>query len=519
MTAGPRPVAPSATGWTRSRWFVTLFLTDIWERFSFYGMQAILVLYAAAPADEGGLGLPEATAAALFGVYMAMVFMLALPGGWVGDRILGERRAVIYGGITVAAGHFCMALPPRACTYLGLLLIGLGTGLLKPNMSGLLTRFYGPGQAVQREAGFSVFYMSVQVSALLAPLVTGYLGERVSWHAGFMAAGVGMTLGVIQFAVGARGFGDVGAAPQRPAAREELRTAARRTALCLAAAGALLAVDLAAGTFAIEHVLAGLGLVAFVVPFLGYRSLRRHPRLGADGRARLDGYVRLLLAAALFWMGVGQAGSLLNLFAQDSTDRRLAGFTVPAAWFQSAIPLFILITAPLFAMLWLRLGPRASVRLKFVLGLSFAGAGFWLMSAAAAAAADGERVSPLWLVAVFLLLACGEITLGPVGISAAADAAPAEFRGRVIGLWWLFCALGVAVGSRVVLLIDVLPDWVYYLLLGLTTVAAAAVLALFGRRVARMTAYRTDAPEAPPQDAGKRSGEPGPLTVQGPRGS
>lgn len=513
MTAGPRPAAPSALGWTRSRWFLTLFLTDVWERFSFYGMQAILVLYAAAPADEGGLGLPETTAAALFGVYMAMVFMLALPGGWLGDRVLGERRAVLYGGSTVAVGHFCMALPPRACAYLGMLLIAVGTGLLKPNMSGLLTRFYGPGQAVQREAGFSIFYMSVQVSALLAPLVTGYLGERVNWHVGFMAAGVGMTLGVIQFAAGARGFGEVGAAPQRPAAPRELRAVARRTALCLAAGGAVLAVDLAAGAFAVEHVLMGLGLVAFVVPFLGYRSLRRHPRLGAEGRARLDGYLWLLLAAALFWMGVGQAGSLLNLFAQNSVDRRLAGFTVPAAWFQSAIPLFILIAAPLFAMLWLRLGPRASVRLKFVLGLCFAGAGFGLMSLAAAAA-DGERVSPLWLMAVFLLLACGEITLGPVGISAAADAAPSEFRGRVIGLWWLFCALGVALGSRVVLLIDVLADWAYYLLLGLATMTAAAALGLFGRRVGRMTAYRTAAVDARSQGAGDPSGGFGPLAMR-----
>ncbi|WP_433336514.1 peptide MFS transporter [Spirillospora sp. CA-294931] len=475
----------------RSRWFTTLFLTDVWERFSFYGMQAILVLYAAAPQSEGGLGLPKATAAAMFGIYMATIFMLALPGGWLGDRVLGERRAVMYGGITIAAGHYCMALPVKGCTYLGLLLIGVGTGVLKPNMSGLLTRFYGRGESVQREASFSVFYMSVQVSALLAPLVTGYLGERVSWHAGFMAAGVGMTFGVIQFAAGARHFGDVGAAPGRPASRAELWSAGRKPLACLAVAGVLFGADLAAGTFQIEHVLAGLGLVAFVVPFIGYASLRRHPDLDAEARTRLGAYTWLLLAAALFWMGVGQAGSLLNLFAKNSTDRGVSGFVIPAAWFQSAIPLFILMTAPLFAVLWLRLGPRASVRLKFTVGLGFAGAGFLIMAAAAAAAADGHKVSPLWLVAVFLMLACGEITLGPVGIAAAADAAPPAFRGRVIGLWWLFCALGVAVGSRVVLLTKVLPDSVYYLLVGVLAAAGAAALAVWGRRIGRIMAYDT----------------------------
>ncbi|WP_075902039.1 peptide MFS transporter [Actinomadura sp. CNU-125] len=464
------------------RWFVTLFLTDVWERFSFYGMQAILVLYAADPVAEGGLGLPGTTAAALFGVYMAMVFMLALPGGWLGDRVLGERRAVLYGAVAIASGHYCMALPVRGCTFLGLALIAIGTGILKPNMSGLLTRFYGRGEAVKREATFSLFYMSVQVSALLAPLVTGLLGETVSWHAGFLAAGVGMTLGVAQFAAGRSSFGDAGAAPSNPISRPELLRVVRRAGLVVAVPAAALAADVALGTFAIGHVLAGLGLTAMVVPFVGYRALRRHPDMAA-ARPRLSGYFRLLLAAALFWMGVGQAGSLLNLFAQDATDRTQFGVTIPAAWFQSAIPFFILVAAPLFAMLWLRLGARASVRVKFVLGLAFAAAGFQVMSLAAAAASDGP-VSPLWLVCVFLLLACGEITLGPVGISAAADAAPPAFRNRVIGLWWLFCALGVAVGSRVVHFSDPLPDAVYYLFLSVVLAVAAVLLTLGSARLA-----------------------------------
>ncbi|MBO2447774.1 MFS transporter [Actinomadura barringtoniae] len=477
----PRRVLP-ATGPARPSWFVCLFLTDVWERFSFYGMQAILVLYAAAPESDGGLGLPKATAAALFGVYMATVFMLALPGGWLGDRVLGERRAVLYGAVTVAAGHYCMALPPHAFTFAGLVLIAVGTGLLKPNMSGLLTRFYAPGQEIRREAASAVFYIAVQVSALLAPLVTGLLSDGIGWHAGFAAAGVGMTFGVIQFAIGGRSFGDVGAAPARPAPRTELRRALRRAIIALAVAGTLVGLDAAAGTLTIKHILVGLGLVAFVVPPLGYLTLRRHPALTPSDRTRLGSYLWLLVAAALFWMVVGQAGSLLNLFAKHSTNRDVAGFTIPAAWFQSTTPLFILITAPLFAAVSLRLGARAGVRVKVTLGLVLAGCGFLVMSLATLSARDGALVSPAWLVGVYLLHACGEITLGPSGLAAMADAAPASFRGRVMGLWWLFCALGMAVGSRVVLLSDVLPAPLYFLIFGLLPVLAAFALVSHGRR-------------------------------------
>lgn len=477
----PRRLLPAA-GPTRPGWFVTLFLTDMWERFSFYGMQAILVLYAAAPESRGGLGLPKPTAAALFGVYMATLFMLALPGGWLGDRVLGERRAVMCGASAVAAGHYCLAVPARAGTFLGLALIAVGTGVLKPNMSGLLTRFYGPGEKLRREAAFAVFYMSIQASALLAPLVTGYLGERVNWHAGFAVAGIGMTFGVAQFAVGSRTFGDAGGRPARPAPRDELRKAGFRAAAVLGVAGVLLGADAAAGTLAVDHVLIGLGLVVLVVPPLGYLAVRRDPALTRADRTRLGSFLWLFLAASLFWMVVGQAGSLLSLFADHHTDRDVAGFTVPAAWFQSLTPLFILLAAPLFAAVSLRLGGRASVRRKVCAGLALAGAGFLVMAAASASASDGARVTPLWLVLVFLLHACGEIVLGPTGMSAVADAAPASFRGRVMGLWWLFSALGMAVGSRVVLLSDVLPAPVYYLVFGLLPLVAALALSGLGRR-------------------------------------
>ncbi|GII80962.1 peptide transporter [Sphaerisporangium rufum] len=483
--------------WSRyPRWFATLFLTDMWERFSFYGMQAILVLYAVTPESRGGLGLPAPTAAALFGAYMATVFLLAQPGGWLGDRVLGERRAVMYGGCLITAGHVCMALPPAGAAYAGLALIALGTGLLKPSLSALLSRFYT--EPARREAAFSVFYMSIQVSAVLAPLVTGFLGEYVSWHAGFAAAAVGMAFGVVQFAAGTRHFEGHGDRPARPASGAELSRVARRAGAAAAVAAVLLAADVVAGTFSIEHVLMALGLVSLVAPPLFLRALRRHPALGPADRRRLGAATWLLLCSALFWMVVSQAGSLLNLFAHERIDRTFLGFTVPAGWLQSTTPLIILVVAPAFAWLWLRLGDRFGVRRKFVLGLLMAGASFMVMFGAGTAA-DGERASILWLLAVYFLQACGEIALGPVGISAVADAAPPAFRVRMMGLYWLFVAFGASLGSIVVRLSAALPQPVYYLLVGGALLAAAGALAAFGGRVTReFAAPRKDAPEPTP---------------------
>ncbi|WP_433254640.1 peptide MFS transporter [Streptosporangium sp. CA-135522] len=476
--------------WSRyPRWFATLFLTDMWERFSFYGMQAILVLYAVTPAEQGGLGLSVQTAAALFGAYMATVFLLAQPGGWIGDRILGERRAIMYGGCLITAGHACMAVPLPGSAYAGLALIALGTGLLKPSLSALLSRFYG--ETIRREAAFSIFYMSIQVSAVLAPIVTGFLGEYVSWHAGFAAAAVGMAFGLVQFSAGSRHFAGKGERPAHPATDAELSVVIRRTAIAAAVVVPLLCVDVVSGAFSIEHVLIALGLVSLIAPPLCLRALRRHPQLTAADRTRLGAVTWLLLCSALFWMVVSQAGSLLNLFARDHVDRTVLGITMPASWLQSATPLFLICVAPLFAWLWLRLGDRLGVREKFVAGMVFAGSSFGIMYGAATVAGDG-RISVLWMIAVYFLQACGEIAIGPVGLSAVADAAPPAFRVRMMGLYWLFVAFGASLGSIVVRLSAALPQALYYLLVGVALLVAAGALALLGGRIRRVFATGRD---------------------------
>ncbi|XVQ90035.1 peptide MFS transporter [Microbispora siamensis] len=473
----PRSAAPAETtvlrDYGRLGWFRTLFLTDIWERFSFFGMQAILVLYATAPVADGGLGLPGATASALYGSYVGLIFVLAVPGGWLGDRVLGEWRATVAGGVVIALGHFTMTLPFQGSAYAGLALIAAGTGLLKPNLLALLGRFYGPGRAAEREAAISVFYIGIQISALLAPLVTGFLGETVNWHLGFGAAGVGMTFGVLQFALGARHFPRTARAPGHPLGAAERRRAVRWAVWPALAVAVLAAADVISGRFVLMHVVGALGVVTVVTPVAYFVALRRRPELHAAYRTRLSAYFWLLLASALFWLFVIQGGSTLSLFAKNFTDRVVLGHLVPAGWFQSATPLFILVLAPAAARVWLSAGRRLGPAAKFAAGLVFAAAGLLLMSLAAWSADGGGRVSPLWLLAAFLLLACGEVAIAPVGLSTSVDVVPPALTGRVIGLYWTFSALGGGLGGMAVRAADAIPRWAYFLVLGVAGLGAA----------------------------------------------
>ncbi|MFG1706557.1 peptide MFS transporter [Nonomuraea sp. M3C6] len=473
--------AKSAFGYPR--WFTTIFLTDIWERFSFYGMMAILTLYAASDRSEGGLGLSMSEASALFGAYIGLVFVLSLPGGWLGDRIFGAWRAVLWGGVLIALGHYSMAVPSDVGSYTGLVLIALGTGLLKPNMFALISGFFGVGERSRREAAFSILYVSIQISALIAPLVVGFLGETLGWHWGFAAAGVGMTFGVAQFAMGARHFGEIGQRAPHPAGAEERTKVFRRAAAAVAVLALLIAVDVVAGTFAPMHLIGVFGLVALTVPFVYFRVLSRNPAMEDGGRQRLRAFFWLLLSFSLFWMLAGQAGSMLNLFAKHSTERELFGFVLPGSWFQSAMPFFILVSAPGFAWLWVRFDAKIGSALKFGAALVLAGGGFVIMSGAAASAEGGNAVSPLWLLSVFFLMACGEVIIGPVGIAAAAEVTSSTFIGRTIGLVWLFSALGAGLSSQIVHLADVVPDQYYYLGVGALAICAGFLVAGLGRRL------------------------------------
>lgn len=428
-----------------------LFFTEMWERFSYYGMRALLVLFMVAGVEKGGLGLDDATATAIYGLYTASVYVVALPGGWIADRLLGAQQAVWYGGIVIMLGHFTLAIPSPYAFFIGLLLVTLGTGLLKPNMSAVVGELYGADDP-RRDAGFTVYYMGINIGAFLGPLVCGTLGESQAfgWHWGFAAAGVGMLCGLVYFRRSRGLLGEAGLwpslRPDDPADQKAIRTARLRClvglACVLAVAAAMLtgllrvdAVDLAArSTVAIA--LFGALYVGYLLAFGGLTPVERNRTLAI---------FILSMAGAMFWAGFEQAGSTLNLFAERYTERTFWSHEIPASWFQSLNPVFIFMLAPVYAVLWTRLalqGREPSTPVKFGLGLIILGAGFAVMIPASRLVTGGSQVLPTWLIATYLLHTLGELALSPVGLSATTKLAPRRYVGQMMGIWFLTSAIG-----------------------------------------------------------------------------
>jgi POT family proton-dependent oligopeptide transporter len=431
----------------------TLFFTEMWERFSYYGMRALLILFMTAPVAAGGLGMDTGPAGAVYALYTSMVYMTSLPGGWIADRLIGQRRAVLYGGIIIACGHFSAAFPSTPTFYLGLTLIVIGTGLLKGNVGVIVGRLYGPNDH-RRDAGFSIFYMGINLGALLAPIVCGYLGQRVNWHAGFAAAGFGMVLGLVQYVLGGKYLGDAGLHPAP--AKSAADAAQLRSRVTIFGGGAVLVLvalglGMYAGAVPITAVqisnAAGYFLLLLTVGFFGWLFFAGDWTSGE--RKRLFAIGVLFLASALFWSEFEQAGSTLNLFGDRATRTEIFGWQFPSSYYQTLQPLFIIIFAPVFAWVWLRLSSREpSSPAKFGLGLLFVGTGFAILVLAAGLAANGVKVSPMWLVVVYLLHTFGELSLSPVGMSAVTKLAPMRVTGLMMGLWYLGISVGNFVGGR-----------------------------------------------------------------------
>ena len=491
MTTSHTTTAPGTGFFGHPRGLATLFFTEMWERFSFYGMRALLILFMTASAAQGGLAYDTATAGAVYALYTSLVYLLGLPGGWLADRFLGQRRAVFWGGVLIAAGQFTLALPHQAAFFPGLLVIILGTGLLKPNVSAIVGQLYAPDDE-RRDAGFSIFYMGINIGAFAAPLVCGYLGEKVDWHLGFGVAGIGMIVGLTQYVLGRRHLGDAGLYPNIP---DDPRLAAahrRRLALSVAAvlvATAAVALLVRGGLLRLTP--EGLADAFGVVLLLLIVGLFGWLLVGGDWspleRKRLTAVLVLFVAASFFWGAYEQAGSSLNLFARDATDRIVLGFQFPASWFQWVPALFVIIQAPIFAWLWVRLGRRQpSSPAKFSLGLVFVGLGFGVMVVAAALSAGGTKVGPGWLLATYFLHVVGEMCLSPVGLSTVTKLAPARVAGLMMGVWFLASAVGNYLGGRVAGMYGSMPLWQLFAIVGGTTLAAGLVLAAFSGTIRRL---------------------------------
>jgi len=387
-----------------------LFFTEMWERFSYYGMRSLLILFMVAPLGAGGLAFSTPRAALIYGIYTSSVYGLSIPGGWVADRFLGHYRAVLVGGCLIAAGHFSMAIPRIETFFLGLALIAFGTGLLKPNVSTLVGTLYTPEDA-RRDSGFSLFYMGINIGAMSSPLICGWLGQRVNWHVGFACAGVGMLLGLTQYVLGRKhvwGPASAGRDRLKPVPTQE--------------------------------------------------------RLTRDEWRRVGAILVLFIFTILFWGAFEQAGSTLTLFAERHTRLSVLGFSFPSSWFQSEQPLFVIALAPVFAWLWIRLGKREpSSPIKFTLGLLLVGLGFLVLAPAGfIAQSQHARVSPMWLTTLYLLHTFGELCLSPVGLSLVTKVAPKKIVGLMMGFWFLATSFGNFIAGWVAGFSDTVPlGWLF----------------------------------------------------------
>ena len=448
------------------RGLFTLFLTELWERFSYYGMRAILILFMVAPAAAGGLGMSTVKAASIYGAYTGSVYFATIPGGWIADRLLGLRRAVLVGGILIALGHYCLfgARTPELF-FAGLGLIVLGTGLLKANVSSIVGQLYTEGDT-RRDAGFSIFYMGINTGALVSPLICGWLAQKVGWHWGFGAAAFGMTLGLVQYVLGWRRLGGAGELQAPP---KNAGTLWATVAAGVVAAGVFLFYAWAWRDWVV--------LAATVVLFVWLLKTGGTTKVETK---RIGAIIVLFVFATLFWVGFEQAGSSLTLFADQNTRNTLFGYEFPSSWYQSVEPVFVVTLAPVFAWLWMRLGKREpSSPAKFAWGLLTLALGFLLIAVAAhLALGSGLKVGPLWLIGLYLFHALGELSLSPVGLSTVTKLAPARIVGLMMGVWFLALSLGNFIGGHVAGLFGSLPLPQLFGAVFLVTAASALVLFL-----------------------------------------
>ena len=470
----------------------TLFFTEMWERFSYYGMRALLILFMTAAPAAGGLGFDAVTAGAIYGLYTSMVYMMTLPGGWIADRLIGPQRAVLMGGILIAAGHFSMAVPALSTFYLGLTLIVIGTGFLKGNVSVIVGRLYTPDD-VRRDAGYSIFYMGINTGAFVAPLVCGYLGQRVNWHLGFAAAGVGMVFGLVQYVLGRKHFGEAGLHPANPGSAEAFKEQKRQaTRWVVGGATALILFGLGMYTGIIPLTAkqiadaAGFLLLAVSVGFFAWVFT-------SGGWTRVERNHLIVIAAlfigyALFGSVFEQAGSTLNLFADRDTQNSVFGWDFPSSWFQSVNALFVIVFAPVFAWLWVRLarqGKEPGAPFKFGIGLVLVGIGFIVL--VPPASRTGVLASPNWLVLTYLLHTWGELALSPVGLSAMSKLAPIRIGGLVMGVWFLGVSVGNYVSGRAASFYESMSLPTLFGFVGAFAVVAGLAFLVFSRPLNRLS--------------------------------
>ena len=424
----------------------TLFLTEMWERMSYYGMRALLVLYmtGAVTGFNPGLGWSQVEAQAIYGIYSGMVYFMVVPGGWIADNILGHQIAVLIGALIIALGHFTLAIPIEQTFFLGLIFVVLGTGLLKGNISTIVGQLY-EGQDDKRDSGYTIFYMSINIGSTLGFLICSYLGEKIGWHWGFGAAGIGMTFGVIQYIKHRHLLGDAGMHPNEMPDEKRLKYT---NYLKVSLVGMFLVIGAGLlGFFVIDPRFFAEQFAYFLTIIAGlyFIYLFLFAGLNAAERKNLILLFLLFIGAAAFWSGFDQSAGSLNIFARDYTDLSVAGYVIPVGWLQFANPVIVVLFAPIFAGIWAQLARMnldPSLPFKFAIGLLFMALSFFIMIIAVNIAIESSPVGMQWLLLTYLFQTWGELALSPIGLSAFSRYGPKRYMGQMFGLWFLASAIG-----------------------------------------------------------------------------
>ncbi|WP_026562229.1 peptide MFS transporter [Bacillus sp. J37] len=463
----------------------TLFFTEFWERFSYYGMRAILVFYMYYEVSKGGLGLEESTALAIMSIYGSLVYMSGIIGGWLADRIFGTSKAIFYGGIFIMLGHIALAIPGSlSMFFVSMVLIVIGTGLLKPNVSSVVGDIYSETDN-RRDAGFSIFYMGINFGGFLAPLIVGEVGMKHDFHLGFGIAAVGMFFGLLVFVfTKKKNLGLAGTVVPNPLSPTEKTKVFVTIGISAVLLAAFIAITISMGLLTIDTFVALIGILGILIPTIYFIVMYRSPKTTATERSRIIAYIPLFIAAVMFWAIQEQGSTILAHYADKRTDLEFLGFMISPAWFQSLNPLFIIILAPVFAGLWVKLGDRQpTVPQKFSLGLLFAGLSFIVILVPGALTGEGALVSPLWLVLSYFIVVLGELCLSPVGLSATTKLAPNAFSAQTMSLWFLSSAAAQAINAQIVGLYTPETENLYFGMIGGVAIILAIILFLFSPKI------------------------------------
>ncbi len=472
-TASPDTRAPETTFLGQPRGLAHLFGVEMWERFSFYGMQAILLYYLSYSVADGGLAISTSTAASIVGAYGGTVYLSTIVGGWVSDRLAGPERVLFWSAVVVMAGHVALSLLPGLLGVgVGLVLIALGSGGVKATATTLVGLLYADGDE-RRDAGFSVFYLGINVGALVGPLLTGLAQSAVGFHLGFGLAAIGMAAGLAQYAWGRRGLAGTGRDVPSPLPQEQ-----RARWLTGAVVGVLVLVALAlTGVLRADRLATVVVWVCVVVSVGYFVQLLRSARVDGTERRRVLAFIPMFVASVAFWSLYQQQSTVVALYADSQLDRDLFGWTVPASWVQSINPVFIILLSGVFAALWTRLGPRQpSTPVKFAAGTAIMGVAFLLFLPMAGGGPGGAPL--LGLVGILLVFTVAELLLSPVGLSLSTKLAPAAYRTQMVALWFLSTAIGTSLAGVFAGKYDPSTQTAYFGTLGGIAVVLGVVLAL-----------------------------------------